>query len=314
MADSIDIISIGECLIELSTNKTLSSADILHKHYGGDTINTAITAARLGSKVGYITRLGNDPFKDFLLETWQGENLDINYVRLVDGSNGLYFISRLPSGEKQVAYYRKRSAGSTLSVDDIPEEYIERAAIVYSTGVTQAISNSAKNAVKKAFIIAREIGCQVAYDPNYRSQLWSINEAKEALEEVIDYVDILLLNYRHDAERIYGITSPDKIIKQFWDMGITTVAVKTGENGCSIGYNGEINHIPSCTTTNIVDTTGAGDTFNGAFLHGAVAGYTPFEAAKLASIAACMQIQGLGAIKSIPQKDQVYSEFKRGEM
>jgi len=313
MADSIDIISIGECLIELSTDETLSLAETLHKYYGGDTINTAITAARLGSKVGYITRLGNDHFKDFLLETWQGENLDINYVRLVDGSNGVYFISRLPSGEKQVAYYRKRSAGSTLSVDDIPEEYIERASIVYSTGVTQAISDSARNAVKKAFAVAKEKGCQVAYDPNYRFQMWSANEAKEALEEIIDYVDIILLNYRHDAERIYGISSPDKIIKQFWDMGVTTVAVKTGQEGCSVGYNGEINHLPSCIS-DMVDTTGAGDTFNGAFLHGTVAGYTPFEAAKLASITACMQIQGLGAIKSIPQKDQVYSEFKRGDM
>ena len=313
MADSIDIISIGESLIELSTDESLTYAETLNKYYGGDSISTAVAAARLGSKVGYITRLGNDFFKDFLIDSWQAENIDINYVRLVDGYNGLYILSRQSSGEKQFAYYRRKSAGSTISMDDIPEEYIERASIVYSTGVTQSTSYSAKEAVKKAFNIAKEKECLVAYDPNYRSRLWSVSEANEALEEIIDCIDIIFLNSRHDAEKLYGISSADKIIKFFWDKGISTVAVKMGQEGSSIGYNGEISHIPACST-NMVDTTGAGDAYNGAFLHGTAAGYTPFESAKLACIASGIQIQGLGAIRSIPYKDQVYSEFKRGDM
>ncbi|OGH96876.1 MAG: hypothetical protein A2287_09520 [Candidatus Melainabacteria bacterium RIFOXYA12_FULL_32_12] len=313
MTDSIDIISIGESMIELSTNESLTYAQILHKYYGGDTLCAAVAAARLGSKVGYITRVGNDFFKDFLLDSWQAENIDINYVRLVDGYNGLYFISRQQSGEKQFAYYRKKSAASTLSVDDIPEDYIERASIIYSTGITQSISNSAKEAVGKAFNVAKEKGCMVAYDPNYRPQLWSISEAKEALEEIIDYVDIIFLNTSHDAEKLIGISSPDKIIKYFWDRGINTVVTKMGKDGSTIGYNGEMNHVPSCVTS-VVDTTSAGDAYNGAFLHGITVGYTPFEAAKLACIDSGMQVQGLGAIKSIPYKDQVYAEFKRGDM
>ncbi|EKE04750.1 MAG: hypothetical protein ACD_20C00007G0011 [uncultured bacterium] len=313
MTDSIDIISIGESMIELSTNESLTYAQILNKYYGGDTVCAAVAAARLGSKVGYITRVGNDFFKDFLLDSWQAENIDINYVRLVDGNNGLYFISRQQSGEKQFAYYRKKSAASSLSVDDIPEEYIERASIIYSTGITQSISNSAKDAVKKAFTIAKEKGCTVAYDPNYRPQLWSISEAKEAMEEVIDYVDIIFLNTAHDAEKLIGISSPDKVIKYFWDRGVNTVVTKMGQNGSTIGYNGEMNHLQSCVT-NIVDTTSAGDAYNGAFLHGITEGYTPFESAKLACIDSGMQVQGLGAIRSIPYKDQVYAEFKRGDM
>jgi len=312
MNHSIDIISIGECMIELSTKKSISYAEIFHKHYGGDTINTTITAARLGSKVGYITKIGNDYFKDFLLESWQSENIDINYVKLVDGHNGLYFISKQEDGERQFACYRKKTAATTLSIDDIPEEYIKRAGIVYSTGITQSLSESAYNCVKKAFSLARENGVMTAYDPNYRAILWSISEAKEAMEDVIEYVDMLFLNDIQDANAIYGISSPDKIIKHFWDMGIPTVIVKQGEKGSTIGYNGEVIHIPACINT-IVDTTGAGDTYNGGFLHGISEGYTPFEAAKLACIVSGKQIEGLGSVKSIPYKDQVYSEFKKGD-
>ncbi|MCK7515976.1 MAG: sugar kinase [Desulfobacterales bacterium] len=312
MVDSIDIISIGECLIELSTNESLTYATSLNKYYGGDTITTAVAAARLGSKVGYITRLGNDDFKDFLIDSWNAENIDINYVKVVEGYNGLYIISRQESGEKEQVHYRRKSAVFSLTLDDIPEEYIARATIVYSTGITQSISKSAKDAVKKAFEIAKEKNCLVAYDPNFRSKLWSVAEAKEAIEEVIDYVDIMMLSSSHDAERLYGLTSSDKIIKYFWDKGVTTVAVKMGREGNSVGYNGEINHIPSCIT-NVVDSTGSGDTFNGAFLHGISAGYTPFEAGKLACIDAGIQVQGIGAIKSTPYKEQVYSEFKRGD-
>ncbi|MFH0702486.1 MAG: sugar kinase [bacterium] len=312
MVENIDIISIGECMIELSTNERLAYSEILHKYYGGDTINTVVAAARLGSKTGYITRIGNDFFKDFLLDSWHSENIDINYVRLVDGFNGLYFISRRDTGEKELAYYRKKSAATTLSVDDIPEEYIDRASIIYATGITQSLSDSAKKTVKKAFSIAKEKDCMVAYDPNYRPQLWSVDEAKEAMDEIIDYVNIILLNIQGDAEKLIGLSSPDKIIKYFWDKGVSMVAVKMGKNGSAIGYNGEINHIPAYIA-NVVDTVGAGDAYNGGFLHGITTGYTPFESAKLASVVAGKQIQGLGAIKSIPYKDQVYTEFKRGD-
>ena len=136
MTDSIDIISIGESLIELSTNESLTYAEILHKYYGGDTMITAIAASRLGSKVGYITRVGNDCFRDYLLDSWHAENIDTGYVKLVEGINGLYLISRQESGEKEFAYYKKKTAATNLSIDDIPEDYIARASIVYSSGIT----------------------------------------------------------------------------------------------------------------------------------------------------------------------------------
>ncbi len=309
MTDSIDIISIGECMIELSTNESLTYTNTFEKYYGGDTLNTLVAASRMGSKVGYITKVGNDSFQPYLLDAWQSENIDISYVKLVNCYNGLYILSQQDDGEKNFVYYRKKSAATSLSTDDIAEEYIESASIVYSSGITQSLSTSAKGAVKKAFTLAKEKEVTVAYDPNYREKLWDVEEAKEALEEVIEYVDIIMLSNIHDAEVMFDISSYDKIIKYFWDRGVTTVVVKMGESGSAIGYKGEIQLIPA-REVDIVDTTGAGDAFNGGFLHGIVNGCTPFEAAKLATIIASEQVKSLGAIKSIPYKDQVYAEFK----
>ncbi|OGI04257.1 MAG: hypothetical protein A2Y25_09290 [Candidatus Melainabacteria bacterium GWF2_37_15] len=312
MTDNLDIIVIGESLIELSTDKKLEYAEVFHKYYGGDVLNTAITATRLGSRVGFLTKVGNDPFKDFLLDSWQTENIDISYVKVVEGYNGLYIVSNPDDGKKEMAYYRKKSAATTLSIEDIPEEVIERSSIVYSTGITQSLSTSARGAVKKAFSIAGDKECLVAYDPNYKATLIDIEEAKAALEEVIEYIDILILSNVHDAERLMGINSADKIIKYFWDRGIPTIAVKMGMAGCAIGHNGEINIIPP-RQVSPVDSTGAGDAFNGGFLHGIARGLTPFEAGKLASIVASEQTRGWGAIQSIPNKDHVLEEFKKGE-
>lgn len=308
MTDSLDIISIGECMVELSTNESLIYAETLHKYYGGDTLNTAVAAARLGSKVGYITRVGRDSFQTYLLDSWQAENLDTSNIKIVEGYNGLYILSIQEELRKEFVFYRKKSAATNLSTDDISEDYIQQANIVYSTGIVQSLSASAKGAVKKAFSIAKDKGCLVAYDPNYRERLWDADEAKEAMEEIIDCVDIIMLNNIHDAEWLIDQTSPDKIIKYFWDKGVSTVAVKMGKNGCVIGYNGEINTIPG-RDAEVVDSTGAGDAFNGGFLHGIACGYTPFESARLATIVASEQIKGIGAVKSLPYRDKAYAEF-----
>ena len=308
MTDSLDIISIGECMIELSTNESLIYAETLHKYYGGDTLNTAVAAARLGSKVGYITRVGRDSFQTYLLDSWQAENLDTSNIKIVEGYNGLYILSIQEESRKEFVFYRKKSAATNLSTDDISEDYIQQANIVYSTGIVQSLSASAKGAVKKAFSIAKDKGCLVAYDPNYRERLWDADEANEAMEEIIDCVDIIMLNNIHDAEWLIDQTSPDKIIKYFWDKGVSTVAVKMGKNGCVIGYNGEINTIPG-RNAEVVDSTGAGDAFNGGFLHGIACGYTPFESARLATIVASEQIKGIGAVKSLPYRDKAYAEF-----
>ena len=309
MSENLEILTIGESLIELSSSKSLAYSQTLDKYYGGDTLCTAIAAQRLGSKTGYITRVGNDPFREYLLDCWQSEGLDISQVKLIDGFNGVYFIGHPEFGDKEFVYYRKKTAATKLSVDDISPEYILSADIIYATGVTQSLSLSAKEAVKKAFEIANEHNMLTAYDVNFDCRLWSVDDAKDALEEIGGFVQILFLSLEHDVTKLFEMDSPDKCIKYFWDKGIKTVVVKSAkDNGYFVGFEGDIS-FTKFFTDNIVDSTSSGDAFNGAFLHGINSGMTPFEAAKLASIDAGLQCQGMGAIKSTPYKEQVYSAY-----
>ena len=309
MGEKLDIITIGESLIELSSPTSLAYSQTLDKYYGGDTLSTAVAAQRLGSKTGYISRVANDPFREYLMDAWQSEGLDISQVKLIDGFNGVYFIGHPENEEKEFVYYRKKTAATKLSIDDISKEYILNADIIYATGVTQSLSLSAKEAVKKAFLIAFDNNMTTAYDPNFDCRLWSIQDAKDAFDEISDYIGIIFLSLEHDCIKLFEIDSPDKYIKYLWDKGIKIVVVKSAKDkGYFVGFEGDITFV-KFQTEEIVDSTGSGDAFNGAFLHGLNSGMTAFEAAKLAAIDAAIQCRGMGAIKSTPYKEQVYASY-----
>ena len=89
-----DIITIGEGLIELSSPQPLMMTDVFSKSYGGDTLVSAISASKMGSNVGYITRIGNDDFSTYLMDAWSNDGLDISQVRVSDGVNGFYFLTK----------------------------------------------------------------------------------------------------------------------------------------------------------------------------------------------------------------------------
>ncbi len=310
MTEKLDIIVIGESLIELSSNESLYYAETLNKYYGGDTLTTAIAALRMGSRVGFISRIGMDCFKDYLLDSWQSEGLDISQVKPVNGFNGLYIISRISCEEKEFAYYRRKTAATHLCIDDISEDYIKSSSVVYSTGLTQSLSATSREAVKKAYQIAKDNKILCAYDPNFNSKVWSNEEAKEAFEDISEYLDIIFLNIRNDAKVIPNTDSIDLLIKFFRDKGISTVVIKSHvDKGYYVGYNGEVN-FTEFAFSDSVDVTGAGDVFNGGFLHAIVSGKTPFEAARFASVVAGLQAQKIGAIKSIPSKHEVMQQYK----
>lgn len=311
MNEKLDIITIGESLIELSSDISLSLAASLDKYYGGDTLTTAVAARRLGSKVGYITRVGCDYFKEFLLDSWQAEGLDISQVKLSGETNGLYLLARPKDGEKEFSYYRKKTAATRLSIEDISVKYIESAKIFYTSGIAQSLSLSAKEAVKYAYKIAKEKGVITAYDPNYSELITSPEDAKECFDDVISDIDILFLNIKNDSSKIFEDISPENVIKYIWDMGVGTVVIKSSkDSGYYTGYGGDIVFC-NFFSNDFVDTTCSGDAFNGGFLHAIASGHSPFEATKLGSVVAGLQAQRIGAIKSIPTEKEVYAEYEK---
>ena len=309
-----DLITIGESLVEFSTNQKLKDAECLHKYYGGDSLVVAVAAKRLKSNVGFITCIGDDPFKDFMISSWEKEGLDLKHVKVVNEKNGLYMVSRATGEEKEFMYYRKKIAPAKLSIDDIDEDYIKKAKIIYASGITQSLSINAREAVKKAFEIAKENGITTAYDPNYSSLIATKEDAKEYFEEIIPFTDILFMSSKYDTKSIFDIESFENIVKYLTDSGIQTIIIKSSETkGYHLNYMGNSIFIPFYTD-HVVDTTSSGDAFNGAFLHAIANSYTPIEAANIASIDAGLQAQGIGAIKSVPYFDEVYKIYKEKDL
>ena len=146
---------------------------------------------------------------------------------------------------------------------------------------------------------------RVSFDPNLRPALWSVAEARAATEELLPYVDIALPSGPEESEQLFGASSARETADYLHSRGVDTVAVKQGEAGVLLSADGVSQTIPAFTVPDVVDTTGAGDAFDGAFLHGLVQSMTPLEAARLGVVMAGLKVRGRGAIASLPQKSEV---------
>ena len=309
MEQKIDIAVIGECLIELSANGSLADTSTLNKYFGGDTVTTAVAIARLGGDVTYLTKVGNDGFSEFILSSLQKENIDTSLVKTNDEQNGMYIVSHTLEN-KEVLYYKRKTAATKLSIEDFSEENIKRLKMIYSTGVVQSLSASSRELIRESFKIAKEHDVLTAYDPNYTSCFMNSADTKELFEEIIDFTDIIFLSLKNDAVRLYEVESVDKIMNYMWDRGVKIVVIKSHiDNGYYTGYNGDISFTEFYNTQKAIDTTASGDVFNGGFLYAFINGYSPADAAKFASVVSGLQTQNYGAIQAIPYKETVLEKI-----
>jgi len=301
----MDVISLGECMVEMFCDGRIKDASLFTKAYGGDTLNTIVAASRLGSKTGFITKVGIDPFSDFLLSNWRSEGIDLSQTKLVPGFNGIYFISLMEKGEREFTYYRPGSAASTLSPEDLDRDYIASAKVLHTSGITQAISKTAKDAALAAFRIAREAGVMTSFDPNLRLKLTPLDQAKKDLMEILQYTDIFLPSSPDETEPLFPRMSDEAIIEFVMAQGVKFVAIKRGADGCVVASEDDVHTLKPELDFEAIDTTGAGDAFNGAFIHGIARGLSAPDAARLGMTMASLKIVGRGAILSLPTKEKV---------
>ncbi len=305
MEQKIDIAIIGECLIELSANGSLADTSTLNKYFGGDTVTTAVAVARLGGNVTYLTKVGNDGFSEFILSSLKKENIDTSLIKTNEEQNGMYIVSHTLD-KKEVLYYKRKTAATKLSINDIDEDSIKKLKLIYSTGVVQSLSASSRELVRESFRIAKENDVMTSYDPNYTSCFMNSDDTKEYFEEIVDFTDIIFLSLKNDAAQLYEFTSIDKVMNYFWDRGVKIVVIKSHiDNGYYTGYKGDISFTEFYNTQKAIDVTASGDVFNGGFLYALTNGYSPANAAKFASVVSGLQTQNYGAIQSIPYFDAV---------
>ena len=295
-----DIVCLGEPLLEFNQ---VAGQDHFLRGHGGDTSNCAIAAARQGASVGYVTAVGKDDFGDSFMELWRREAVDVSRVmRSPDAHTGIYFVSHGKTGHS-FSYFRAGSAASRLKPQDIPEDYIGRANILHVSGLSQAISDSACDAVFRAIDIARDNQVKVSYDTNLRLKLWPLERARAIIHAAMSQCDIALPGL-DDARQLTGLQDADAIVDFYLGLGASVVALTLGAEGTLVA-TGDKRQRLSGRAVKPVDATAAGDTFDGAFLSELTRGENPFEAAMHANAAAALSTQGFGAVAPMPTREQV---------
>lgn len=294
-----EIVAIGEALYEL--NQPRPGAPFM-PGYGGDTSNAMIAAARSGASAGYFTAVGADRFGQSLVELWRAEGVDASRV-IVNGAahTGIYFVTHGPEGH-EFSYLRAGSAASRMTEADIPEDYVGAARVLHVSGISQAISSSAADAVFAAVDLARRRKAIVSYDTNLRLKLWPLARARAVIHEAMKRVDVALPGL-DDARRLTGLEQPDAIVDFYLRLGAGIVALTLGREGALTATPQRRERIASIPVE-AVDATGAGDAFDGAFLAEFLRTGDPFQATRFANAAAALSTCGYGAVAPLPTRAQ----------
>lgn len=284
---------IGEAMLELSRG----SGDSWNLRYGGDVINTAIHLARSGDKVRLASALGADPMSAELCAAWEVEGVDTSLVlRAADRLPGLYAIETDATGERSFHYWRGEAAARRMF--DLPgsAEMVAQAAqsdLLYFSLITLAIlPDAGREALLTLCAAVRAKGGKVAFDGNYRARLWS--DAATAChwrDRAIAVSDMGLPTLADEVEMGAADDAQDAAAR--WGAGEgREVVVKLGGDGCLV--DGVIVPIPQRVP--VIDSSGAGDAFNGGYLHARLAGASPLDAALAGHRLAGWNIGRRGAI------------------
>lgn len=300
--NAADIVAIGEPMIEFNRTRS-AAADTYLQGYGGDTSNMAIAASRLGARVGYVTRLGDDAFGRLFMDLWAREGVDTSGVTIdAEAATGLYFVTHGPTGHT-FSYMRAGSAASRLQPANLPESVLCGARLLHASGISQAISAGACDAVFTAMEIARGAGALITYDPNLRLKLWPLARARAVILASLAQCDWCLPS-QDDATLLFPHMSPEAVIKACHHAGARGVVLKRGTEGCLVSDGQRCEAIAAHRVTP-VDATGAGDCFDGAFAVRLLAGDDPFAAARYANAAAALATTGFGAVAPLPRAQDV---------
>lgn len=262
--------------------------------FAGAESNVAVALARLGVRSRWISRLGRDPFGDMIVSGLAREGVDVGFVRRDDARTGL-FVKWRRGGRAHVAYWRAGSAASRLGPADVPDEALDGVQIVHLTGITMAISESARALVLDLARRARERGLTVLFDPNFRPTLPDTPAAAaERQLELLPLVDWLLCG-AEELRLLWGAEPPP----------VRTV-VRIGAEGAIV----EGEHVPPPRLADVRDEIGAGDGFAAGFAYGLLSGLPPPVCARAGHLVAAGALAGTGDWETYPYLHEIEPQLR----
>lgn len=290
------VAAVGECMLELSGRQ---GAD-WRMGFAGDTFNTLWAIRALlpeSTAADYVSAFGDDPFSRDQIAFFRDHGIGIAKSPVIPGARpGLYAIT-LNGAERSFTYWRADAAARRLADDPAAlRASLEGRKLAYFSGITLAILEpAARRTLLDSLKAVRAAGTLVAFDPNYRPRLWhSPDAARAAIAEALAVSDIALPTFA-DENDLFGDATPDATAERLAEAGIAEIVVKDGEAPALIVADGA-RSLVRAMKVEAVDTTGAGDSFNGAYLSARLLGDAPVDAARRAHAVAAAVVQVRGAL------------------
>lgn len=290
--------AIGECMIEISGTDAVG----YKLGFAGDTFNTTWYVRALlaePNEVSYFTAFGDDPFSHRQRTFFETHGIRVDNCPVIAGRHpGLYTITLDDEGERTFTYWRTESAARLLADEPLMlRQALERSEYVYFSGITLAILNSrGRETLLREIAEAKSGGGLVVFDPNFRPALWeSFEDARAAIGDAERISEVVLTTFDDEA-LLYGDATVDATIQRLRDRGIPEFVVKRGRLPAILFTDDALLELPARDCVTVVDTTGAGDSFNGAYIAARMAGKAPSDAVLRAHAMASRVVGEYGAL------------------
>jgi fructokinase len=285
-----DFISFGEILIDMiSTDYVngLKNSNVFEKHFGGSPANIAMNISSQGFLASIISKIGNDPFGEYILERMKKSKVNTDFIKIDDEYNtDIVFVLK---SQYSPEFYPYRSSSLNLEINNKAIEAVKNAKIFHLS------SDNNLEILLKLLEVAKENDTYVGFDPNYRKILWhSSIDIQNAMKIILPYCDLVKPS-DDDAKYIFGEKSNDEFIKTFHDLGAKNVILTLGKDG-SLVSDGKSIKKQASYAKEVIDTTGAGDAFWSGTYIGFIENLDIFNAAKLGNAFSAENLKKVGAV------------------
>ncbi|UXY23492.1 sugar kinase [Streptomyces cynarae] len=299
------LVTVGETLAALSASQPgpLSLGADLRLGLAGAESNVAVGVSRLGGRAVWIGRVSEDALGDLILRELRAEGVTALAVR-DPAPTSLLLKERRTAGHHRTRYYRTRTAGAGLTPQDIPEDVVAGAAVLHLTGITPALGDGPAKAVTRAVDIAADAGATISLDINFRSLLWSEEEARNALLPLLRRCDLVFAGVHEARLAVPGTDDPGELARGIRDLGPSGAVIKLGAEGAFALLDGQPHRQPAIPVR-VHDSVGAGDAFAAGYLAELLAGEPPEQRLRTAALLGAFAVSTAGDWEGLPRRSEL---------
>ncbi|MBX4270687.1 5-dehydro-2-deoxygluconokinase [Clostridium estertheticum] len=313
-----DIVPIGRAAIDfnpIDINMPLSESTTFKKYLGGSPANTAVGLARLGKKVGFIGKVSDDRFGEFIINYFKKEGIDTSQVAIAKNgeSLGLTFTEILSPTQSSILMYRTGVADLALEACEISEEYIKNSKAIIISGTALAQSPS-REATLKALEYAKKNNTVVIFDIDYREYTWLNKDEIAIYYAIVAKASDVIIGSSEEFELTQGIIGQDKcdqeIANRWFGYGNKIVVIKHGKDGSTAYTSDKKSYNIKPFPVKLLKSFGGGDAYGSAFVYGLLEGWDIIDCLEFGSASAAMLVASHSCSDAMPKAKEI-KEFIR---